>query len=606
MGTRISRSATTETHGIDAGAIDRPGKGRLTGSGWHRLIAVSFLGGLLATVAVDPARAQTEHPRIEEEVCAGCHETAQLRSSVHGDRVACLSCHAADSHRTMPRDPVEAGKARSQLCLECHVDTAPAHAPVAGGPVCTDCHSAHTDPAIAQAGPLIARRCGSCHEAELTEFMDGGHSASLALDAPNPDVPSCLTCHPAHGEASTARPNTRLEATTLCIRCHSDRTLIASYDLPGFAAESYADDFHGATLQSLREHPDGVAQPDVLVCSDCHGAHKVEWIAQADVVGVCLGCHQDADAKIAGAWLGHDRVGRDNAVLVWAIRLFYYSFVPVVLGGLLLTILIEISHQRRLRRSGNGHGHGDMAGFSVTRFNRTERIEHLLAMTSFTLLVVTGLPQIWPESTVGGALIGLWGGIGMTRIIHRVTGVAFVGLLVLHVGRALVRVVRSHRAPIMFATRKDFRDTLQTIRHFLGTAPAPRIGKFDFRAKFEYWGLFLGGTLMSVTGFMLLFPELFSWLIPGSVIAAGRELHGLEGTFAVLVVILWHSWTVILRPEIFPLDKSIFTGKMAVGRLREEHPLEYERIFGAQPAVEAVTVPAHDDAGLAVSGSGHR
>jgi cytochrome b subunit of formate dehydrogenase len=189
---------------------------------------------------------------------------------------------------------------------------------------------------------------------------------------------------------------------------------------------------------------------------------------------------------------------------------------------------------------------------------------------------------------VADALIGLFGGIAATRVIHRITGVIFIGLLALHVVRALARAIRNRRLPIMFAKRKDFSDTIQTVRYFLGIAPAPRIGKFDFRAKFEYWGLFLGGTLMSVTGIMLLFPEIISWAIPGTVIAAGRVLHGLEGTFAVLVVILWHTWTVILRPEIFPLDKSIFTGKMEMDRLREEHPLEYERIFGTEgPAAGA-------------------
>jgi hypothetical protein len=96
---------------------------------------------------------------------------------------------------------------------------------------------------------------------------------------------------------------------------------------------------------------------------------------------------------------------------------------------------------------------------------------------------------------------------------------------------------------------------------------------------------------------MLLFPEVVSWVIPGSVIAAGRVLHGLEGTFAVLVVILWHTWSVILRPEIFPLDKSIFTGKIALDRLHEEHPLEYERIFGTgSPDTGAGDTPGTTDA----------
>jgi cytochrome b subunit of formate dehydrogenase len=243
------------------------------------------------------------------------------------------------------------------------------------------------------------------------------------------------------------------------------------------------------------------------------------------------------------------------------------------------------------------HAHGPNAGIAVTRFSLGERIEHFLSMTSFTLLVLTGLPQLWPGSAFADVVVGLFGGIASTRAIHQVTGVLFIVLLAVHVVRALVRAVRERRLPIMFARRKDFADTVQTVRYFLDLAPAPRVGKFDFRAKFEYWGLFLGGTLMSVTGIMLLFPEVVSWVIPGSVIAAGRVLHGLEGTFAVLVVILWHTWSVILRPEIFPLDKSIFTGKIGLDRLHEEHPLEYERIFGTgSPDTGAGDTPGTTDA----------
>ena len=34
-----------------------------------------------------------------------------------------------------------------------------------------------------------------------------------------------------------------------------------------------------------------------------------------------------------------------------------------------------------------------------------------------------------------------------------------------------------------------------------------------------------------------------------------------------------------LRPEVFPLDTTIFSGKMRVSRLKHEHALEYERLF---------------------------
>ena len=566
--------------GVRGRSMARPG----TAAGrWIVKSALAF-ASILQLILVLPAHAQREPALIEGQVCSECHPVDSLRTAVHGAEAACLSCHSVDSHREMPRDSAVAARERSNVCAECHADLQPSHPHTTiDAPICTDCHVEHTGPEVAASAPLMAQRCGACHEAELSEFETGAHADAIAVDGPNADLPSCETCHPSHDSAYASVSGARLEATALCIRCHSDELLIGSHDLPELAARSFEEDFHGATLQSLWNHPQGTDQPDILVCSDCHGAHAVEWLAREEVVAVCLECHEGASERIAGAWLGHDRVGPNNAVLIWAIRLFYYSFVPIVLGGLLLNISLDLRHQRRLALTGHVHGR---AGIGVTRFSLLERVEHFMAMTSFILLVVTGLPQISPQSTIGSALIGLWGGIGTTRTIHRITGVLFVALLVLHVSRGVVTAARNRRLPAMVPTRKDFSDTLQAVRHFLGLAPAPLVGKFDFRAKFEYWGLFLGGTLMSVTGFMLLFPETFSWIFPGSFIAAGRVLHGLEGTFAVLVVILWHSWSVILRPEIFPLDRSMFTGKIDIDRLREEHPLEYERIFGSQRAGE--------------------
>jgi cytochrome b subunit of formate dehydrogenase len=136
----------------------------------------------------------------------------------------------------------------------------------------------------------------------------------------------------------------------------------------------------------------------------------------------------------------------------------------------------------------------------------------------------------------------------------------------------------------MVPVRKDFEDVLQTFRHFLLREPMPKVGKFDFAEKFEYWGLFLGGVVMSSTGVFLLFPELVTQVLPGVVVAATRIMHGMEATFAVMVVILWHSWGVMLRPDVFPLDTSIFTGRMSVHRLKHEHPEEYERLFPGEKA----------------------
>ncbi|HSM16934.1 MAG TPA: cytochrome b/b6 domain-containing protein [Gemmatimonadales bacterium] len=580
MAQRVERNLAHPEHPISAKAWYSRAVRRIDSvkAGWAGKTRVVALALFALTVCITPD-AVGQDTRAEDRYCADCHEVDRLRISVHGPTIPCLSCHHEDRHRDFPQDSAVAARKRSAICADCHEDVHLSHRDVAeGAPLCTDCHSAHTDPPPAQAPGLLAGRCGSCHAQELADFEAGGHAASIALDSPNSDLPTCMTCHPPHPASAEGTGEARQAVTALCVDCHTSDLLIRRYDLPRLAAETYARDFHGTTLQFQWRHPSGKNQPDVMVCSDCHGAHKVGWLDRGQLAPICLDCHKGADERIVGAWLGHEPVGPRHNVAVWAVRVMYYVFIPLVLTGLLLHVIFDIRHGfvKLLRRE----THRASSKVMVTRFSLVERLEHLLSMVTFTLLVLTGLPQSYPNSGVGNWFIQLWGGIGATRLIHRAAGVLFVTLLVLHVGRSVVGAFRKGHVPAMFPEKKDFVDAVQTLRHYLRNAPLPKVGKFDFREKFEYWGLFLGGTLMTVTGFVLLFPEGASQLLPGVVLAIARVMHGLEATFAVLVVVLWHSYGVILRPEVFPLDKSIFTGKISLERLREEHPLEYERIFG--------------------------
>jgi len=46
---------------------------------------------------------------------------------------------------------------------------------------------------------------------------------------------------------------------------------------------------------------------------------------------------------------------------------------------------------------------------------------------------------------------------------------------------------------------------------------------------------------------------------------------------ALLTIVVWHMYGAHLNPDCFPLDRSIFTGKISLARLKHEHPLEWER-----------------------------
>lgn len=533
----------------------------------------------------------SEHePAAPAEACLSCHEDAGgVHLGAEGETPDCLTCHATHAEGAWTPPSVEDVSAG---CVTCHEAVHPSHAAVSAyQPTCADCHAFHGDGAVEESTHVIAGRCQACHEDQAAEFASGGHARGLTMAGSERDVPDCATCHTAHPDPEVAGLPTRLAATVRCLECHGDDLLMESYDLTPGLASSFNRDFHGQTLQFLWKHPETQHRTSaVMVCSDCHGAHGVAWLEPAEVSDVCLECHEDAGVLLAGAWLGHDRIGPRNAPIVWIIRVFYMFLIPFMLGGLTLNILFHLFHQRkhgarmanaegvkRFRDRIKGRGEEIAA---VVRFNEIERLEHAGSLLTFVALVVTGLPQIYPQNGLAGWIVGALGGIQITRYIHRAAGVVFVLLMAGHVIRGVTNAIRRRRLPEIAPERKDFQDAIDAIKHHISGTPKPKMKKFAFDQKFEYWGLFLGGMAMSATGLILLFPDLLTQILPGMILAIAKTIHGLEGTFAVLVVVVWHSWGVILRPEIFPLDTTIFTGKMSVERLRDEHALEFERIFG--------------------------
>ncbi len=212
------------------------------------------------------------------------------------------------------------------------------------------------------------------------------------------------------------------------------------------------------------------------------------------------------------------------------------------------------------------------------RFTLQQRMEHWVVMICFFMLLLTGLPQRYFDSPVSFWLVNHMGGIAMTRLIHRVCGIIFSALVLYHLARVSFLVLTLRVQPLLIPTAKDVRDAIQTLKHHLGlTKEEPEFDCFDYRQKFEYWGLVMGGLLMIVTGFILYFPTLAARFLPGEVIPAAKIAHSYEAMLALLVVVVWHLYGVIFNPDTFPLDRSIFTGKVPLERARRERPLDYRR-----------------------------
>jgi formate dehydrogenase subunit gamma len=221
----------------------------------------------------------------------------------------------------------------------------------------------------------------------------------------------------------------------------------------------------------------------------------------------------------------------------------------------------------------------------VVRFGGRNRIEHLLVMLVFFALALTGFPQKFHDGAIAKAIVGGLGGIAQVRYFHRFAGVLFAGLTLSHLVTVLVAVISGRSSLAMVPSAKDFRDAVTTIRYYMRLSDVrAQFDRFDYKEKFEYWGLVFGGLVMISTGFLLLFPIAATHFLPGQVIPAAKVAHSNEGLMAFLVVIIWHIYNVHLAPEIFPFNKTIFTGKISRARMRHEHPLEYARMFPEEAA----------------------
>jgi cytochrome b subunit of formate dehydrogenase len=223
----------------------------------------------------------------------------------------------------------------------------------------------------------------------------------------------------------------------------------------------------------------------------------------------------------------------------------------------------------------------------VDRFDLKARVEHLGQMIVFTLLVVTGLPQRWPEEHWAQIVTSVFGGIESMRWIHRGTGLVFTGLVFFHFSVAFADLLRRSVDVAIVPTRKDFTDAIAALKYQLGLSEEhPKYDRFEYKQKFEYWGVAFGGMIMISTGFILLFPSWTTWFLPGQFVPMAKVAHGSEALMAFLVILIWHIYNAHLSPEVFPFDKGMFHGKMSRERMEHEHPLELARL-DAQSKAEA-------------------
>ena len=209
------------------------------------------------------------------------------------------------------------------------------------------------------------------------------------------------------------------------------------------------------------------------------------------------------------------------------------------------------------------------------RFRIGAQIEHLVLLVSFTVLAITGLPQKYPETSIGDWMINAMGGIETVRIIHRWAAFFLVAGSIYHLGTGAYRFYVKRERFRMVPDKKDIEDVRDFVLHNIGLREEPpKMRKFNFGEKFEYWAVVWGTAVMAITGFMLLNPIATTSVLPGEIIPAALAAHGWEAVLATTAIILWHLYNVLIKH----FNPSMWTGKLPLNQMEEEHMLELERL----------------------------
>jgi len=235
-------------------------------------------------------------------------------------------------------------------------------------------------------------------------------------------------------------------------------------------------------------------------------------------------------------------------------------------------------------------GHGPY----VWRFNLLQRWLHGLLLVSFFVLALTGIPLRFSCAPFSPALMSFWGGVANAGLIHRMAAVIMVGAFLTHVGTAARTLYRApDRRRLLWGPESivpqphDVRDFVQQFRWFFGLGAKPRFGRFSYMEKFDYMAVFWGVFIIGGSGMLLWFPEFFARWLPGWAFNVATIVHGEEALLATTFIFTIHFFNVHLRPDKFPLDAVMFTGRATLEYMQEEHPTLAENLAGIEGQPES-------------------
>jgi cytochrome b subunit of formate dehydrogenase len=461
--------------------------------------------------------------------------------------------------------------------------------------VCTDCHGVHEILAANNAkSPIykfnVPETCGKCHGAVRQAFMESIHGQGISRG--NGLAPVCTDCHGIHSIKAHIDPNSPVSeqnlARTTCARCHEGVRLSQEFGVAGGRVSTYLDSYHGLASEG--------GSVVVANCASCHGVHNIlpssdprSTINRANLDATCGKCHKGVTQKFTLNKVHIERgVSQDvGSIAVRWVRWFYLVLIFGVIGAMFLhNAIIWRSKAVTRRRTQNP---------SMVRMTENQRWQHLVLLTSFIVLVITGFALKFPNSWFAEVL-----GMGekLRSITHRVAGVILIGAGIYHI--CYLAATREGRRLIwdIAPAPKDAFDAWGTMLYYLGlSSKKPKFGRFSYAEKAEYWALVWGTALMAITGIMLWAKVWVGDLLARWWIDVATSVHFYEAILATLAILVWHFYQVFFDPDVYPMNWAWWDGKMPVEHYRQEHELDATTLIEAEADAKAAAELHGGDSG---------
>ena len=89
--------------------------------------------------------------------------------------------------------------------------------------------------------------------------------------------------------------------------------------------------------------------------------------------------------------------------------------------------------------------------------------------------------------------------------------------------------------------------------------------------------VFWGVAIIGMSGLIMWFPESFTIFLPGWIINVALIVHSDEALLAAGFIFTFHFFNVHFRPDKFPMDRVMFSGRITKSELLNERRRLYDR-----------------------------